>query len=105
MMLDGIRSACAEIYINGSGNEGKATGGMGESLTGIIASFIAQGYKPLEASTLGVFVHGKAADIISEKNTKRGILASEVIDMLPKTISQIEEESKRNIEVNKISNA
>ena len=44
-------------------------------------------------------------DIISEKNTKRGILASEVIDMLPKTISQIEEESKRNIEVNKISNA
>ena len=100
-----ISSPRGEIYIIGSGNEGMATGGMGDSLTGIIASFIAQGYKPLEASTLGVFVHGKAADIISEKNTKRGILASEVIDMLPKTISQIEEESKRNIEVNKISNA
>ena len=99
-----ISSPKGETYINSSGNEGMATGGMGDSLTGIIASFIAQGYNPLEASILGVFVHGKAGDIISEKNTRRGILASEVIDLLPKTISQIEEESKKDIEVNRISN-
>ena len=81
-----------------------ATGGMGDCLTGIIASFIAQGYPTIDSTILGIFAHGKAGDIISVKNSKRGILASEIIKILPKTISTIEESSNVNIELDVISN-
>ena len=100
-----ISSPKNKIYINGSGNEGMATGGMGDCLTGIIASFIAQGYSTIDSTILGVFVHGKAGDIISVKNSKRGILASEIIKILPKTISTIEENPNTNIELDIILNA
>jgi len=100
-----ISSPKNKIYINGSGNEGMATGGMGDCLTGIIASFIAQGYSIIDSTVLGVFVHGKAGDIISVKNSKRGILASEIIKLLPKTISTIEENSNTNMELDTILNA
>jgi len=107
-VLKGYRTIIAspknKFYINGSGNEGMATGGMGDCLTGIIASFIAQGYSTIDSTILGIFAHGKAGDIISAKNSKRGILASEIIKILPKTISTIEESSNANIELDVISN-
>lgn len=50
------------IYINTTGNPGMATGGSGDVLTGIIASFIGQGYTPYEACILGSYIHGRAGD-------------------------------------------
>ncbi|WP_168190166.1 NAD(P)H-hydrate dehydratase [Caloramator sp. E03] len=51
-----------EIYINTTGNPGMATGGSGDVLTGIIASFIGQGYDEYEACILGSYIHGLAGD-------------------------------------------
>jgi ADP-dependent NAD(P)H-hydrate dehydratase / NAD(P)H-hydrate epimerase len=51
-----------EIWINSSGNPGLATGGSGDVLSGVIASFLAQGMAPLDAARLGVYLHGFAAD-------------------------------------------
>jgi len=93
-ILKGYRTVTSnplgEVYINSSGNVGMATGGMGDALTGIIASFIGQGYSTIDSSILGVFVHGKAGDRIANKNSKRGILATQVIKELPKIISSLE---------------
>lgn len=54
---------CAEdeVYVNTTGNPGMALGGMGDVLSGIIGSLLAQKYSLLEAAKLGVYLHGLAA--------------------------------------------
>ncbi|MEN8138904.1 MAG: NAD(P)H-hydrate dehydratase [Bacteroidota bacterium] len=54
------------IYFNSTGNPGLASGGSGDVLTGIITSLIAQGYSNFEACALGVYIHGRTADISLE---------------------------------------
>jgi len=55
-----------ECIFNPTGTPAMATGGMGDVLTGIIASFLAQGYKPEDAAILGVYLHGKAGEEIEK---------------------------------------
>lgn len=69
-------------YINISGNNGMATGGSGDVLTGIIAGLIAQGLPISKASELGVYIHGLAGDAGKEKFGEYALLASDIIDML-----------------------
>ncbi len=51
------------LFQNTTGNAALATAGSGDSLTGIITSLLAQGYKPLQAAQLGVYLHGLTADL------------------------------------------
>lgn len=51
-------------FFNCTGNSALAKGGSGDCLTGIITSFLAQGYPPAEAACLSVFIHGSASDIL-----------------------------------------
>lgn len=51
-----------KTYVNTSGNDGMATGGAGDVLTGLLGALLAQGYAPEEAALLGVFLHGCAGD-------------------------------------------
>lgn len=67
-----------DIYINTSGNPGMATAGSGDVLTGVITSFIAQGYEPLRAAVLGVYLHGKAGDLAAEKLSYEGVIAGDI---------------------------
>lgn len=76
--------------INSTGNPGLATAGTGDVLTGMIASFVAQGYSGNEASILGVFFHGKAGDNIAENTGQRGLIASDLLYELPRVINQYE---------------
>ena len=76
-----------QIYINATGNPGLASAGQGDTLTGIIAGFLAQGMELLDATRLAVFIHGLAADrLIVRRNGYNGILASmvasEVCDLI-----------------------
>ena len=59
----------SKLYINTTGNPGMATAGSGDVLTGIITGLISQGYKPLEATLFGVYLHGKSGDIASVSYT------------------------------------
>ena len=92
-VLKGFRTVIAlpngNVYINSSGNNGMATGGMGDSLAGIIGSLSAQGYKIENAAILGTYLHGRTGDAISQKNIKRGILARDIISNLSKTFEVI----------------
>lgn len=87
LILKGTRTIIASpdgaIAINGSGNPGMASGGMGDVLTGIIASLIGQGYAVWDACRLGVFLHGFAADMVAEEKGEIGINATDVIERLP----------------------
>ncbi|MFV0341269.1 MAG: NAD(P)H-hydrate dehydratase [Anaerocolumna sp.] len=75
-------------YINLSGNNGMATAGSGDVLTGIIAGLIAQGLTPAIASELGVYIHGLTGDAGKEKYGAYALLASDMIDMLPVVLKE-----------------
>lgn len=78
-----IATPQGEIFINTTGNPGMATAGMGDVLSGVIASFIAQGYPMKQALVLGVYSHGLAGDRVCEEKGERGMLAQDVIEKLP----------------------
>lgn len=82
-VLKGAGTLCAHHdgswFINTSGNVGLASGGTGDVLSGIIGSLMAQGLSGLEATKLGVYVHGAAADALVKNGTGPiGLTASEV---------------------------
>jgi len=68
------------VAISTSGNPGMASGGMGDVLGGIIAALIAQGLALSDAARLGVWLHGRAADMAAAAGGERGMLAT---DLLP----------------------
>lgn len=68
-----------KTYFNSTGNSGMATGGSGDVLTGIITSFLGQGYNPVSSSILGVYIHGLAGDIAAEDMGENSITASDII--------------------------
>lgn len=68
------------VYINMSGNDGMATGGSGDVLSGIITGLMAQGLTTFEASALGVYIHGCAGDEVALSNGKYSMVAGDIID-------------------------
>jgi len=71
IILKGMYSAIAfknKVYFNITGNSALATAGSGDVLTGIITGLIAQNYSAIDASMLGVYIHGRSADIAITKN-------------------------------------
>lgn len=83
-ITDGTKS-----FENTTGNAGLAKGGSGDALTGIITAFLAQGYEPLNAAKLGVFIHGLAADITLETQSVESMLITDVIENLGKAFQKI----------------
>lgn len=73
-------------YFNSTGNSGLAKAGTGDVLTGMITSYLAQGYSPLEAALLGVYLHGLAADQAVKSISKEALLASDVVESLAKIV-------------------
>ena len=64
-------------------NPGLASGGTGDVLTGIIGSLLAQGMDPFDAASCGVYLHGRAAEMVTTGRGAVGLLASEVADAVP----------------------
>lgn len=74
-----IRSFSGPTAVCTDGNPGMASGGMGDVLTGIIASLLAQGLPQVMATQLGVCLHGAAADMAVVADGERGLLASDLM--------------------------
>jgi NAD(P)H-hydrate epimerase len=70
------------LSVNTSGNSGMATAGMGDVLSGVIGTLLAQGLSCSDAAKLGVFWHGKAGDACRDQIGSVGFTASEVADAL-----------------------
>ena len=70
------------LMINTTGNDGMATAGAGDVLTGMIAALCAQGYAPFQAACIGVYMHGLAGDIAIKKQSKASLVASDLIKQL-----------------------
>lgn len=94
LVLKGHRTLVAapdgRIAINSSGNPSMASGGMGDALTGMIAGFLGQGFDPFRAACLGVYIHGRAADLRMKGIASRGLLASDLLEDVPSVIGSLE---------------
>ena len=69
-------------YVNTSGNNGMATAGSGDVLTGIIAGLLAQGMDAYLAANLSVYIHGLAGDVAKEKAGTYSLMADDIIDSI-----------------------
>ncbi|OXA83299.1 NAD(P)H-hydrate dehydratase [Flavobacterium hercynium] len=78
-----------DIYENTTGNAALATAGSGDTLTGIITSFLAQGYEPIQSAQLGVFLHGLTADLAVPQTGYQSFIASDIIDYLGKAFLKL----------------
>ena len=69
-----------QCYVNTSGNDGMATAGAGDVLTGVIAGLAGQGMSPFDAAKLGVYLHGLAGDKAASKKGKYSLMAEDIIE-------------------------
>lgn len=78
-----------KLYFNPTGNAAMATGGMGDVLTGIITSLLAQKYTPAEACIIAAFIHGKAGDELALPNKLNVVLPGQLAEHLPATMAKL----------------
>jgi ADP-dependent NAD(P)H-hydrate dehydratase len=72
------------VYENTTGNPGMATGGTGDVLAGLIGALIGQGLEAFAAAQLGVYLHGLAGDLARDDLGEPSLIASDLIDYLPR---------------------
>ncbi|WP_113651945.1 NAD(P)H-hydrate dehydratase [Pedobacter namyangjuensis] len=76
-----------DVFINSTGSPAMASGGMGDVLTGIMVSLLAQKYSPIDVATVAVYLHGKAGDELSKNRFT--VTASKLALQIPKTIKRL----------------
>ena len=93
VMLKGARTVIAtadgKVSVNPTGNPGMASGGMGDVLAGIIAALLGQGLSAEDAMKLGVYLHGYAGDCVAEAKGPIGLLASDIVEGLPRAMAEL----------------
>jgi hydroxyethylthiazole kinase-like uncharacterized protein yjeF len=72
-------------------NPGLASAGTGDVLSGIIAGLLAQGTSLFDAASLGVFLHGEAGEMVRSQLGDAGMLANDLLPVLPLVIKQLKE--------------
>jgi hydroxyethylthiazole kinase-like uncharacterized protein yjeF len=84
VVLKGADSLCAtgngKLFVNRTGNPGMSSAGMGDVLTGMISSLIAQGLTADHAMLLAVHLHGAAGDALAEQDAGIGMTATELTE-------------------------
>ena len=80
-----------DVFVNPTGNPGMASGGTGDVLAGLIGGLMAQGLSGTNAAVVAVYLHGLAGDLAVETTTKRGMIARDLIDCIPRAWWLLEE--------------
>jgi len=92
LLIKGAHSLCCfadgRQVFNSSGSKYMATAGCGDVLTGMLTSYLGQGYTPEDALLCGVFHHGWAGELAGE-NYLRGLMAHDLIESIPETYRRI----------------
>ncbi len=90
LALKGAHTAVAQpgglVRLSPFANPALASGGTGDVLTGVIAALLAQGLPVADAACLGVYLHGLAAQAVSRRLGDAGVIASDLLDELPRAI-------------------
>jgi NAD(P)H-hydrate epimerase len=85
-----VVSSDGRVGVNSTGNAALATGGTGDVLTGMIAAFRAQKMDSFEAAMAAVFFHGLAGDLGREEYGVRGVVAGDLLNLIPGILKNYE---------------
>ena len=77
-----------QVFLNTTGNEGMATGGCGDVLTGTIAALLGQGLDLGQAACCGVYLQGLAGDLAAGHG-KIGLAAGDLVLQLPAALEKV----------------
>jgi len=83
-----IANPQGKIHINKTGNVGMATAGSGDVLTGILVALLGQGLTPFTAAQWGAHIHGLAGDLAAKEKNKISMIASDIINKIPRAINR-----------------
>ena len=90
------------VFINPTGNAGLGTAGSGDTLTGIIAGFVAQTVTVsnstaavLDATVAALYVGGLAGDLAARELGMRSMVASDIREHLGRAICSLDPEGER----------
>ncbi|HAS04618.1 MAG TPA: bifunctional ADP-dependent NAD(P)H-hydrate dehydratase/NAD(P)H-hydrate epimerase [Dehalococcoidia bacterium] len=86
-----IASADGRCRVSPFANPGMASAGTGDVLAGIIAGLTAQGLDNFNAACLGVWLHGQAGEIVKAELGDTGMLAGDLLQVVPKAIKKLKE--------------
>jgi NAD(P)H-hydrate epimerase len=86
-------------YLNPTGNSGMASGGTGDVLSGVIAGLLGQGCPIFEGAALGAYLHGRAGDIAVQQLGVWGLLAGDMIEVLPDAMMEVWKEKETEEDV------
>lgn len=93
VVLKGFQTVVAApdglVSINPTGNPGMASAGMGDALSGCIASLLAQGVEPFPAARASVYIHGLAGDIAAREQGASAVIAGDVIERLGRAVEAV----------------
>jgi NAD(P)H-hydrate epimerase len=65
-----------------------ATAGSGDVLAGLVGALLGQGLEPFAAAQLGVYLHGLAGDLARDALGETGMIASDVLEFLPRAFQR-----------------
>ncbi len=86
-----IAAPDGKVSISPFANPGLASAGTGDVLAGVIAGLVGQGLSLFEAAACGVYLHGRAGEMVREKMGDAGMVATDLLPVLPRVIKQLKE--------------
>ncbi|MCE1245246.1 MAG: NAD(P)H-hydrate dehydratase [Firmicutes bacterium] len=84
-----------KTFVNPTGNPGMAVMGMGDTLTGIIASLLARKIPAFEAAVAGTYIHGLAGDIACSEKGEDGLTPTDLTEKIPEAVKLVKSGSAR----------
>lgn len=80
-----------EAKVNNAANPALASAGTGDVLAGAIAGLAAQGLSLFHDAACGVYLHSRAGEIVAEKLGDAGVIATDLLPVLPRVIKALRE--------------
>jgi len=86
-----VADPAGRVAVNRGGASALATAGTGDVLSGVIGAYLAKGMDPFHAACAGVFVHAAAGRLAAREIGTEGVIASDVIRLLPRALPPVGE--------------
>ncbi len=94
-----LKGACTIIAepdgrtrINWLANPALATAGTGDVLAGLVVGLLSQHMSSFDAASAAVYLHAAAAELVSAEIGNAGLLASDLLPMIPRVMMRLDEQ-------------